>query len=305
MKTQMITSLRKLTAIAGLTCASLLAAPSSHAAALVTVYSNDFQSYATGGYAFPSIPLPGWTGMTSQSGLQSAIVSPPVTGTGQALNVDALGGGGIAWMSVASPVLAGSTSDWSVSANARYLASNNPGSQPWYAWGGLLLSSTGDLSGDYLALRIDVGWGEYDTNVAWARPIAAWSLGGVSGGGVIYPWAPPAGVTNVVGNALRMSSDATYGPAGLTLSRTGGASTISYNINTPTDGPSSGNLTFSGAEAAALDNLQYVGFTQYYNKWEYDNLVVQAVPEPSTFAMLLGGAGMLVMVMFRRRCGRA
>jgi hypothetical protein len=39
---------------------------------LSTVYSNNFESYATDSYPIPSNTLPGWTGMTSQSGLQPA-----------------------------------------------------------------------------------------------------------------------------------------------------------------------------------------------------------------------------------------
>ena len=259
---------------------------------LISLYSNNFESYTPDSYPIPSNTLPGWTGMTSQSGLQPAIVSP-VTGTGNALTLNSIGGGGIGWMLVSSNLLAGSTSDWSASATARYLASNNPGTQPWYAWGGLLLSSTGDLSRDWLILGIEVGWGEFAPNVSWSRPMAAWSLGGVSGGGTLFS---PTVNDN---GAIRMSSDATHGPAGLLATRTGDANTILYTIDSPVDAQRIATLNFTGAEAAALDNLQYVGFANYFNSWQYDDLTVQGVPEPSSMALLgLAGFGLL---LHRRR----
>ena len=253
--------------------------------------------YAPGSYPIPSNTLPGWTGMTSENGLQPAIVSPPVTGTGNALTMNSIGGGGIGWMLVSSNLLAGSTSDWSASATARYLASNNPGAQPWYGWGGLLLSSSPNgLDADWIILGIDVGFGEFSPNVTFARPMAAWSLGGVSGGGTLF-----APTVNDNG-AIRMSSDATYGPADLLASRTNDANTIVYTIDSPVDGQRIATLNFTEAEAAALDNLQYVGFGQYFNEWQYDNLTVQAVPEPSSIALLgLVGAGLALHVIRRRR----
>jgi len=295
MKTALISKHRGLALALAVTLVAGL--PTGAWSQLSTVYSNNFESYATDSYPIPSNPLPGWNGMTSQSGLQPAIVSPPVTGTGKALTMDSIGGGGIGWMLVSSNLLAGSTSDWSASATARYLASNNPGAQPWYAWGGLLLSSSPNgLDADWIILGIDVGFGQFSTNVTFARPMAAWSLGGVSGGGTLF-----APTVNDNG-AIRMSSDAQLGPAGLIASRTGDANTIIYTINSPVDAQRIATLNFTGAEAAALDNLQYVGFGQYFNEWQYDDLTVQAVPEPSSMALLgLAGAGLALHVIRRRR----
>lgn len=295
MKTALLNNYRGLALALAVTV--LAGIPNAGWSQLTPVYSNNFESYTPDSYPIPSNTLPGWTGMTSQSGLQPAIVSPPVTGTGNALTMNSIGGGGIGWMLVSSNLLAGSTSDWSASATARYLASNNPGAQPWYAWGGLLLSSSPNgLDADWIILGIDVGFGEFSPNVAWARPMAAWSLGGVSGGGTLY-----APTVNDNG-AIRMSSDATYGPAGLLASRTGDVDTIVYTIDSPVDGQRVATLNFTGAEAAALDNLQYVGFAQYFNEWQYDNLTVQAVPEPSSIALLgLAGAGLALHVIRRRR----
>jgi len=265
----------------------------ANSSVLQFIYTNNFQSYATDSYPIPSKTLPGWTGLTSQMGLQPAIVSPPVNASGKALNLNSTGGGATGYLSVNSPLLAGTTSNWSVSGSARYLASNL-GGNPWYGSGGLLLSSTGDFSGDYLWMGIQSGWGEVDATTTWARPTLEWKLAGTTGGGVLLPWAPPAGVTDVVGNAMRMSTD-TWGPALMTASRALDASSISYNISSPVDGAFTGLLSFSGAQATALNNLQYVGFANYLSSWQYDNLTVQAVPEPSSMALLgLAGFGLLL-----------
>jgi hypothetical protein len=247
---------------------------------LISLYSNNFESYTADAYPIPANPLPGWTGMTSVSGLQPAIVSA-VNASGKALNLNSIGGGATGYLSVNSPLLAGTTSNWSVSGSARYLASNHT---PWYGSGGLLLSSTGDMSGDFLWVGIESGWGEVNPTTTWARPYAQWSLGGVSGGGTLFP----------DGGAIRMSTD-TWGPALLTASRTSGASSISYALESSVDSTRTSTLSFSGVQATALDNLQYVGFANYFSSWQYDDLAVQGVPEPSSMALLgLAGFGLLL-----------
>ena len=266
----------------------------ANSSVLQFIYTNNFQSYAADGYPIPTNPLPGWTGMTSQNGLQPAIVSA-VNASGKALNMNSIGGGAAGYLSVNSPLLAGTTSNWSVSGSARYLASNL-GGNPWYGTGGLLLSSTGDMSGNYLWVGIESGWGEFAPTTTWARPRAAWSLGGVSGGGTLFP----------DGGAIRMSTD-TWGPALLTASRTAGASSVSYALESSVDGLRTSVLTFSGAAATALDSLQYVGFANYLSSWQYDDLSVQglstatalAIPEPSSVALL--GLGALGLLLHRRR----
>jgi hypothetical protein len=261
--------------------------PNAGLSQLSTVYSNNFESYAPGSYPLPANPLPGWNAQPSGSGLVPSIAAT-VNASGQSLNMDGYGGGAAAWMTVNSALLAGTTSDWSVSGSARYLASNHT---PWYGNGGLLLSSTGDMSGDFLWVGIESGWGEFSPTTTWARPWAQWSLGGVSGGGTQFP----------PGGAIRMSTD-TWGPALLTASRTGGSSDISFVLDSPVDGQRITTLNFTGAEAAALDNLQYVGFANYLSTWQYDDLTVQAVPEPSSIALLgLVGAGLALHVIRRRR----
>jgi hypothetical protein len=269
----------------------------ANSSVLQFIYTNNFQSYATGSYPISSNPLPGWTGMTSQSGLQPAIVSPPVNASGNALNLNSTGGGATGYLSVNSPLLAGTTSDWSVSGSARYLASNHT---PWYGNGGLLLSSTGDMSGNFLWLAIETGWGEFNPTTTWARPYAQWSLGGSTGQGTLFS---PTVDNN---GAIRMSTD-TWGPALLTASRTAGASSVSYALESSVDGLRTSVLTFSGAAATALDSLQYVGFANYLSSWQYDDLSVKglstatalAIPEPSSVALL--GLGALGLLLHRRR----
>jgi hypothetical protein len=229
--------------------------------------SENFENYALGDYPSPANPLPGWKYMLSNEGLIPTITSKI---NGQALNMN--GGGAAAWMSVATPVLAPATPNWAISADARYLASNNPGN-PWYGQGGLLLSSIGDMTADYLWVGIESGWGEFNSTTTFARPWAQWRLGGVTGGGTLF--------TPVVNDngAIRMSTD-TWGPAVLTVSRTNSGSSLSFVIDSPVDGPRTATLSFSGPQAAALNNLQYVGFANYLSVWQYDNLVVTGSPTP-------------------------
>jgi len=223
--------------------------------------SENFEGYALGDYPFPANPLRGWKYMPSNSGLIPAITNK-VNGSGQVLKMNGYGGGAVAWMSAAPPVLAAATPNWSVSADAKYLASNKQG-DAWYGQGGLLLSSTGDMSGDYLWVGIQTGWGELNPTTTFARPFASWKLGGVTGGGTIFS---PEG-------AIRMSTD-TWGPAVLTVGRTNGSSSLSFVIGSPVDGMRTATLSFSGVAAAALGNLQYAGFANYLSVWHYDNLVV-------------------------------
>jgi hypothetical protein len=239
--------------------------------------SDNFESYSLGDYPSPANQLSGWKYMTSNEGLIPAITSNI---NGQALNMNGHGGGAVAWMSVANPVLPVAAPSWSVSADARYIASNNP-SNSWYGMGGLLLSSTGDMSGDYLWVGIETGWGEFNPTTTFARPFASWKLGGVTGGGTLF-----APVVNDNG-AIRMSTN-TWGPAVLTVSRTNGGSSLMFFIDSPVDGPRTATLSFSGAQAAALDNLQYTGLANYLSVWQYDNLAVTGSSPPQIGAWLQG-----------------
>lgn len=254
--------------------------------------SENFESYALDDYPFPANPLPGWKYMPANEGLIPSITSK-VNGSGRVLKMNGYGGGAAAWMSVAPPVLAAATPHWSVVADARYLASNNAGDS-WYGQGGLLLSSTGDMTGDYLWVGLETGWGEINPTTTFARPFASWKLGGVAGGGTIFS---PEG-------AIRMSAD-TWSPAVLTVSRTNGGSSLSFVVGSPVDGMRTANLSFSGAAAAALDNLQYAGFANYLSVWQFDNLLVTASPTTPPIETWLEGRPLNEENLFKYAIGGA
>ena len=182
----------------------------------------------------------------------------------------AYGGGALGWAVYNTPILAG-LSEWSYQAKAKYdqsLLNGTP--QPgYYGAGGLLISATGDMSGDYIRVGLNCDYGEYSPGVTWARPGLEYRLGGETGSRLLIPpevdsWG-----------AIRMSKGNALGPATLTASRTAGSpGTITFVIDSPSDGQRVATINFTGAAAAALDNLQYVGFANYFSQWEYDDVSV-------------------------------
>jgi hypothetical protein len=89
-------------------------------------FAENFDSYAIGDYPVPANPLPGWNAMTSNEGLVCGIAD--AGGGNKVLRMDSSGGGAAGWSLVSSPVLGGSIPTWTVSATAKWLASNHPAS---------------------------------------------------------------------------------------------------------------------------------------------------------------------------------
>jgi autotransporter-associated beta strand protein len=169
------------------------------------------------------------------------------------------GGGATGWMLVSNPVLAGST-DWQVSATTKWVNAYDPPMPAYYGIGGLLLSDnipSDTLTGNWL--WIGYTRGNYgDGGNSWSLPVIEGNLGGSA---VSIP---------VVGPAFRDFT--AHSPIPMTISRTNGTAAISLSITSPLDGPVDRFYTFTGAQATALDSLQYVGFANYYSDWQYDNL---------------------------------
>ena len=223
----------------------------------------NFEASTPGDYPFPSNPLPGWAAMPSVYGLTPAIV--PATGSsGRALRINSAGGGATGWMLFANPVLAASSASWQMSATAKWVGAYSPPMPPHYGIGGLLLSDNlpgGGLTGNWI--WVGFSRGNYDnTGNSWSSAMLEYSLGGVSGS---VPLGGPA-FRDFPGHA----------PVGLTVTRSGG--TITLSIASPLDGPLVKSHTFTGAQASALDTLQYAGFANYYSDWEYDNLQLTVSP---------------------------
>ncbi|MBU6172089.1 MAG: hypothetical protein KGQ87_11460, partial [Verrucomicrobia bacterium] len=204
-------------------------------------------------------------------------IVPPAVGSGKALELVSFGGGATGWMLHSTPVLAGSAPDWQVSATTKWVGAYSPPMAPHYGVGGMLLSDnlpSDGLTGNWL--WIGYSRGNYDgTGKSWSLPTMEYSLGGVSG-------SVPLG-----GPAFRDFPE--HAPIPLTISRTGGSATISLSITSPLDGPVNRSHAFTGAQAAALDTLQYVGFANYYSDWEYDNLVVTSSSGSSLIETWLEG----------------
>jgi|GEM_PF-5569898 len=224
-------------------------------------FSQNFESYAAGSYPFPSNPLPGWAALPSAYGMTPSIVTN-TAGNGKALEMPSAGGGATGWMLVSSNVLAGPSDEWQVSATSKWTATFNP-SIPYYGSGGVLVSDTlptETLTGNWL--QIGYARREYgDTNDptrSWSLPILEGNLGGSA---VSVPLGGPA-----------FRDFPEHAPIGLTVTRRAG--TITLTISTPLDGTMVRSHTFTGAQAAALDTLQYAGFANYFSEWEYDNLQV-------------------------------
>lgn len=222
---------------------------------------------------FQPVQAEGWNGMSWDFGAATGVVPTTQFPSGNySYLLYAYGGGASGWAVYNTPILAG-LSEWSYQAKAKYdqsLLNGTP--QPgYYGSGGLLISATGDMSGDFIWVGLDCNLGEFDpaAGVSWARPILEYRLGGETGSRVLVPpevdsWG-----------AVRMSKGKALGPATLTASRTAGSpGTITFVVDSPVDGQRVATINFTGAAATALDSLKYVGFVNYFSQWEYDDVSV-------------------------------
>lgn len=248
-------------------------------AASTVVYANNFEP----------VPAAGWNAMTPTYGANCGVVeSSYFAGSSLAYLIDGFGGGAAGWALNSSPVLAGSTANWTYQGSTKFTQTRitdwDPNQPAYYGTGGLLLcSGTNGISGNnYLWLGFQRLYynGNDDPN-AWVAPTAEWNLAGLTGGGIIYSWSTWAnGVTTTRDYNGACRDLLSYTPFGLTVSRTNGSATITYVLNSPVDGSRTCTITFTGAMAAALDTLHYVGMMNYFSDWQYDNLVVTGVSAP-------------------------
>ena len=221
--------------------------------------------------SFQPVQAAGWNGMSWNNGAATGVVPTTQFLPGSyAYTVYAYGGGASGWAVYNTPILAG-LSEWSYQAKAKYDQSLFNGTpQPgYYGSGGLLISATGDMSGDFIWVGLNCDWGEFSPGVTFARPTLEYRLGGETGSRTLFP--PEVDSSD----AVRMSKGNALGPATLTASRTAGSpGTITFVVDSPVDGPRTATINFTGAAATALDNLKYVGFVNYFSQWEYDDVSV-------------------------------
>lgn len=80
---------------------------------------------------------------------------------------------------------------------------------------------------------------------------------------------------------------------------TGGSNGIAPADGNQTDANSNRIVTFA-IDGATSDDLAKLRFTSGQNAFEFDNLNVQAVPEPATWAMMIAGFGLVGGALRRR-----
>ncbi len=109
------------------------------------------------------------------------------------------------------------------------------------------------------------------------------------------PNALPAGNQIIIGETVKTDSGAIVGNSTLTLNPT--------DLSDPAPEPGD-NLVLEGGPYPQLsvvkDILIYAGVDQLVGLSDVEQSFHQVVPEPSTWALLLGGAGLLGFMVFRR-----
>ena len=222
-------------------------------------FAENFSLFAAGDYP----PLFGWNASPQVNGLIPGIVD---TGGGnKAFQMDSFGGGASTWALYSTAVLPGSSAGWTYAGTAKWTATRHP-SLPHYGLGGLLLSSASNGTSGNNWIWVGYSRGNYDnTGNSWSGAILEYSLGGTSGSVALG------------GPAFRDFPE--HAPIGLTITRSGG--TITLTIATPLEGPVVKSHTFTGAQAAALDSLRFVGTMTYFSVFDYDNLQLVSGPQIS------------------------
>ena len=184
---------------------------------------------------------------------------------------ESTGGGAAGWAVYTAPVLTNTATNWSYSGQAKWAASHNPG-VPYYGNGYLLLAAATNIGPATDFVSVGYTRGNYDdTGNAWALPFYEYRLDGV------YAYGALTG-----GGAFRDFTNSP--PIAITVSRAAGSSDLTLVIETPLDGLKTNTLSFTGDQAAALDNLQYVGLMNYYSTFQFNNLQVMTsgdLPAPS------------------------
>lgn len=186
---------------------------------------------------------------------------------------ESTGGGAAGWAVYTAPVLTNNATNWSYSGQAKWAASHNPG-VPYYGNGYLLLAAATNIGPASDFVSVGYTRGNYDdTGNAWAFPFYEYRLDGVYASGALTG-----------GGAFRDFTNSP--PIAITVSRAAGSSDLTLVIETPLDGLKTNTLSFTGDQAAALDNLQYVGLMNYYSTFQFNNLQVttsgNAVPPTIT-----------------------
>ena len=227
------------------------------------IYANDFENGGQPGWNTTSIGSYWWdrgdTGGTN--GLW-------------AFRNESTGGGAAGWAVYTAPVLTNTSTNWSYSGQAKWAASHNP-SVPYYGNGYLLLAAATNIGSFTDFVSVGYTRGNYDdTGNAWATPFYEYRLDGVYASGALTGAGAFRDFTNSP-------------PIKITVNRAAGSSDLTLVIDTPLDGVKTNTLSFTGDQAAALDNLQYVGLMNYYSTFQFNNLRVMTsgdLPAPSSLS---------------------
>lgn len=231
--------------------------------------------------------LTGWMSQTPGEGLVTSIVD--VGGGNNAYQLHASGSGEAGWSTYATALIRTNVPSWTCKGTVEFVSSRT--ANAYEGTGGLLLSSGTNGVRSTNWLWIGFARLEYDgTNNpnAWVRPMFQWQLAGASGS-EIY--------TGPMGAFRDFPGTDTDVPIYMEVSRTNGTGTITFYSESPMDGNRTFIKTFTGAQAAALDSLQYVGVLNSLSVYQYDDLgLASTVPPPTPVPLQIAVSNELVWV---------